>query len=47
MYKLQLYPGIDCLSPVRVLQILVQSAFYKFESSPRFTNLSPVRVLQI
>ena len=35
------------LSPVRVLQIWVQSAFYKFESSPRFTNLSPIRVLQI
>ena len=34
------------LSPVRVLKISVQSAFYKFESSPRFTNLSPVRVLQ-
>ena len=49
MYKLQLYPGIDCFTNfrVRVLQILVQSAFYKFESSPRFTNLSPVRVLQI
>ena len=49
MYKLQLYPGIDCFTDfrVRVLQILVQSTFYKFESSPRFTNLSPVRVLQI
>ena len=49
MYKLQLYPGIDCFTNFRVhvLQILVQSAFYKFESSPRFTNLSPVRVLQI
>ena len=35
------------LSPVRVLQIWVQSAFYKFESSPRFTNLSPVHILQI
>ena len=32
---------------VCVLQIWVQSAFYKFESNPRFTNLSPVRVLQI
>ena len=32
---------------VRVLQIWVQSVFYKFESSPRFTNSSPVRVLQI
>ena len=55
MYKLQLYPGIGlalaarCFTNfrVRVLQILVQSAFYKFESSPRFTNLSPVRVLEI
>ena len=55
MYKLQLYPGIGlalaarCFTNfrVRVLQILVQFAFYKFESSPRFTNLSPVRVLEI
>ena len=32
MYKLQLYPGIDCFTNFRdrVLQILVQSTFYKF-----------------
>ena len=42
-----LNPRFKNLSSVRVLQIWVQSAFYKFESSPRFTNLSPVRVLQV